>query len=114
MTRKLKRKFDQMNDQVINEQTILTNDQTNPIITNDQIDQTPQTFDFTQEQFKEMHDILDKGEQLPQEMSNKLDKNVKQMLGEENYANFSNDLEKIQEDSMKELQSILENMDDFL
>jgi hypothetical protein len=44
---------------------------------------TPPTFNFTRDQFKEAQDILDRGEELDQEVNNKLVKTVPYIINKD-------------------------------
>jgi hypothetical protein len=72
---------------------------------------TPQTFNFTHEQLKELQHTLDKGDALDKEIQDKLDQDIEQILGEENYAEFQQELQQIQADFDNQLQDIFNNVD---
>jgi malate synthase len=69
----------------------------------------PQTFNFTHEQIKEINEKLERNEELDQETNEKLDQDFENLLGKDEYKNFSNDMKNIQEDFERELQDIFNN-----
>ena len=92
---------------------------------------SPQTFNFTLDQLKEIEDtaaeasktnispeqlseanqILDRGEPLPQELQDKLDEDLQNIKGEELYTDLQRDLLQIQNDFENNLQNFFENLD---
>jgi hypothetical protein len=79
-------------------------------ILNPPINQTPNsppTFNFTHEQIREINALLDDGGVLNQETNDKLDQDLKIMLGEE-YENYQADILKIEEEFTSGLQLILD------
>jgi len=72
---------------------------------------SPQTFNFTHEDLKKLNGILDEGEVLNEQIRDKLDQDIKTMLGEEDHTKFKSELEVIQADLDKQLQDIFKDMD---
>nr|YP_009487184.1 hypothetical protein [Russula compacta]AWB36086.1 hypothetical protein [Russula compacta] len=75
---------------------------------------SPPTFNFTQEQLNEILEELDRGENLDQQVQDRLDEDFRNMLGAENYAQFQQDLDQIHAEAEAELVNILNNIDLFL
>jgi hypothetical protein len=71
---------------------------------------SPQTFNLSHDQIKELNTILDSGGELSQAQNLKLDQDVETMLGKENYSQFIQDMKQIELDSMKELHDILNSI----
>jgi hypothetical protein len=84
---------------------------------------SPPTFNFTHEQIKEINDLLDKtnvfekdiseinqiaerGSVLDKDLSDKLDEDFKNILGEEDYSDFTQEMQEIQDELQKALQDI--------
>jgi hypothetical protein len=84
----------------------------NPTV--DQTPNEPQTFNFTPEQMREINVFLDNDGVLNQETNEKLDQDLKTIMGEENYNNFIQESKQIEEEMLKSIQDILENVDNFL
>jgi hypothetical protein len=76
------------------------------------------TFNFTQEQLKEINDNFDtgvfpskyRGGEMDQETKDKLDHDFQTMLGE-NADEFNREIEKINDEFMQELQNVFDNFD---
>jgi hypothetical protein len=68
---------------------------------------TPPTFNFTPEQIREINTFLDEGGKLNQDTNDKLDQDLKILLGED-YENYQADMTKIEEEFNTGLQSILD------
>nr|YP_009498176.1 hypothetical protein [Lactifluus volemus]AWX52883.1 hypothetical protein [Lactifluus volemus] len=75
---------------------------------------SPLTFNFNLEQLKEVQDILDKGDELDKQTKDKLDQDFKNILGEENYNEFLEESNKLQDELFDNLNDIFENIDLFL
>lgn len=74
---------------------------------------SPQTFNLTHDQVKEINEALDRGEQLDEEIQHKLDQDFKQMLGDDNYAEFKEEIDQINSDFLAEIEDIFNNFDMF-
>jgi len=68
---------------------------------------SPQTFNFTHEQYLEIHATLDRGEQLSQETNALIDEDLKNIMGEELYNEMNKDLELIEAEFQQKLIEIL-------
>lgn len=76
--------------------------------------QTPQPFSFTHEELKKFNDMIDKGEKLPADFDEKLDQHTETIMGKDLYTEFKAEEQKILDEFQKGLDDILNNMDNFL
>jgi hypothetical protein len=70
---------------------------------------SPPTFNFSLEQLKEVQDILDRGDQLDQEVQDNLDQDLQTIMGEDLYNQFQTDLQAIENEFNQGLQELLNN-----
>ncbi|TLY78162.1 MAG: hypothetical protein E6K49_06295 [Gammaproteobacteria bacterium] len=64
---------------------------------------TPQTFNFTPEQFLSINSFLDQGGVLNKETNDRLDQDLQTIMGEDDYNNFQDDLQAINNEFSQEL-----------
>jgi hypothetical protein len=70
---------------------------------------SPITFNFNQDQLKEIQGILDRGDKLDKEIEDKLDKDLQTIMGEEDYAKFTQEIQEIEDEFTNELQELFNN-----
>lgn len=75
---------------------------------------SPPTFNFTHNQIRELNELLDSGVVMDKETSDKLDQDIKTMMGEEDYNAFTHELEEINNQFISEFNDILDNIDKLL
>ncbi len=71
---------------------------------------SPPTFNFNNEQIKEIQAILDKGDKLDKEKQEQLDQDFRAMLGDENYAEFTAEIEEIDLQMTQEISDLFNNL----
>jgi hypothetical protein len=64
---------------------------------------SPQTFNFTPEQFLSINSFLDQGGVLNKETNDRLDQDLQTIMGEDDYNNFQDDLQAINNEFSQEL-----------
>lgn len=76
---------------------------------------SPPTFNIRLDQLKEIEiqSIFEGGEPLDQETKEKLDQDLKTILGEEEYAKFQQETQELGDQMIQEVQSLLDNIDLF-
>jgi len=70
---------------------------------------SPPTFNFTHDQLREIQDILDQGDILDKETQDKLDQDFDNILGEEGYNKFNQDIQVLQDEFNREVEELLSN-----
>ena len=70
---------------------------------------SPQTFNFTSEQLKEINYFLDEGNNLDKETQDKLDEDFKTLIGEDLYSDMTQELGEINNQFTQELAEIFTN-----
>lgn len=71
---------------------------------------SPQTFNFTNNQLNEIQDLLEQGEDLDPQIQEQLNQDFQNILGEENFANFQQDVQDLETELVQQLQDIFNNL----
>jgi hypothetical protein len=70
---------------------------------------SPQTFNFSHDQIKEINDLLERGGVLNQETQDLLDQDLQTMMREDLYNEMQGELQQIENQFTQELQDLLNN-----
>lgn len=72
---------------------------------NSSIIETPPTFNFSQRELSDIQEFLNQGGVLNQETQDRLDQDLEKIMGQEDYANFTQEMQQID----NEMQNFLNN-----
>lgn len=67
---------------------------------------SPPTFNLNHDQIIEINEILDRGEELDKEIKDQLDQDFKNILGEQDYNDFNQEILELQDQFSQQLQDI--------